>query len=609
MNLQKLIFGLGCIVVISSCTKSNSEYDPNYNPQLGITFPDGFNWSTTKTVKTVVNVSDAYNGKFYYNVKIYAESPTETSKPIAYGVANINEPFVRNITIPASTSKVYIVESLRNYNGTEDVISTKEVSVSDLANVTLTRSAVTRGGDNSLGNTLDYFTDINGSDNWTEITTTDGSELKLNESVNYVVKKNANFTISAQSMNHNIVYVKPGVHVTIDQRNLGNQVSIGTDSKLYNDGCITVIGDASTFSIKNGAGFYNNGTLISPNVDMTGNYGSIILCNNNFIKTGKLDISGGIITMNTGAWIDADNIVMDQGQPGLISLTDNATNISGSNYSALITVKNITENSNGVTITGNSNAKLLVECPTQPIPLDANADYTTDASSLINIPSSDCSDGFGINITGYAGTTYAMEDQFPAKGDFDLNDVVVKIYPSVTVKKNTEGTITSVTFNGKLLAVGGIVKSAGYVELYDDNGNKIGTKQLFDDAHQKMGVTGNDFINTVANADTVPPADIIATFDSISGITNFDPAKNMKFYITANGGSPIYCAEDGGINPSNKQIIGGIRIFNYNFRYPLETVDITKAYNEDGHQISTWIESNTTKNTDWYKYPTSGKVY
>ena len=93
--------------------------------------------------------------------------------------------------------------------------------------------------------------------------------------------------------------MKPNVHVTIDQRNSENQVSVGTDSKLYNDGCITVIGDGSTFSIKNDAGFYNNGTLISPNVDMMGNYGNIILCNNNFIKTGKLDISGGIIKMST----------------------------------------------------------------------------------------------------------------------------------------------------------------------------------------------------------------------------------------------------------------------------------------------------------------------
>src|SRR5574344_2880189 len=163
MKLYKLFFCLGCVLAISSCTKSNSEYDHNYNPQLGITIPEGFNWSTTKTVKTVINVTDAYNGKFYYNVNIYSESPTSTSMPIASGVANINEPFVRNITIPASASKVYIVESLRNYNGTEDVISTKEGSVSDLANVTLTRSAVTRAA-GKQGNTLDYFTDINGND-------------------------------------------------------------------------------------------------------------------------------------------------------------------------------------------------------------------------------------------------------------------------------------------------------------------------------------------------------------------------------------------------------------------------------------------------------------
>ena len=69
MGLRKFMFGLGCILAISSCTKSVSEYDPNFNPQLGISIPDGFNWSTTKTVKTVINVSDAYNGKFYMTVR------------------------------------------------------------------------------------------------------------------------------------------------------------------------------------------------------------------------------------------------------------------------------------------------------------------------------------------------------------------------------------------------------------------------------------------------------------------------------------------------------------------------------------------------------------
>src|SRR5574344_858694 len=149
MKANKLLLGIGCMLTIFSCSKTEDMYNPNYNQELGIQVPDGFNWATTKTVKAVINVNDQYNGKFYYDVNIYSESPTSTSKPLAFGRANIKEPFMQDITIPASLTKVYITESLTYADGTVDLFDTKEVAVSDLGSVAFTR-AMTRGNCNNV---------------------------------------------------------------------------------------------------------------------------------------------------------------------------------------------------------------------------------------------------------------------------------------------------------------------------------------------------------------------------------------------------------------------------------------------------------------------------
>jgi hypothetical protein len=122
-----LLGGIMCLALLTtSCTNKDEVYDPNFNQELGITIPEGFTWATTKTVKTVINVNDQYNGKFYYDVSIYGENPASSTKPFIQGKANVNEPFMEDVTIPASLQKVYITESLRYPNGTVGLIDTKE---------------------------------------------------------------------------------------------------------------------------------------------------------------------------------------------------------------------------------------------------------------------------------------------------------------------------------------------------------------------------------------------------------------------------------------------------------------------------------------------------
>lgn len=615
-----LLGGIMCLALLTtSCANKDEVYDPNFNQELGITIPEGFTWATTKTVKTVINVNDQYNGKFYYDVSIYSENPTSSTKPLIQGKANVNEPFMEDVTIPASLQKVYITESLRYPNGTVGIIDTKEVSVSELSNVSFTRAASTRGNGNGNGNgkgnggseSLTYESIKSQYTGWTEITSTDPNyEIQMaNGGHYYIDNPNVTFTLKAQNENGNansefILYIAKGAHVVINQRNNGNDVSVGTGVEIVNDGCLTIDGVEKTFSVKNEGVFINNGSLKCNIVDFQSKTGEIYLGSAGIINAKtKVDIAGGTITMATGAWINTPSITLGNGQSGVIKLADDAVDVAGSQYAALITTSSITtQGSATISIEGNDKAKLLVECPTEPIALGCNAEYSKNAIEQITTPTCACLDGYGITTTTSSDVIYALEDQYPNAGDFDVNDVVVSLNGSL-VKTNTASSTTySVKVSGKLLAVGGTLSSAGYVELIDGSGNVVASaKLLFDDAHQKMG--GSGFINTEAGKTKVTAADLSAIFDNVN-LTSFDTATNLRFFIKANGGTPIYVADQGG-SKAGSQIIGGIRIFGYDFKYPLEQVNITQAY----PNIKNWISSNLKENTDWYKYPTSGKVY
>src|SRR5690606_34097412 len=67
-----------------------------------IVIPEGFNWSTMRTVDLNVEVDDQYNGKYLYTVELYGTHPffDEKAAMLGKGVAKKGNNFVFSPTVP-----------------------------------------------------------------------------------------------------------------------------------------------------------------------------------------------------------------------------------------------------------------------------------------------------------------------------------------------------------------------------------------------------------------------------------------------------------------------------------------------------------------------------
>ena len=169
--------------------------------------------------------------------------------------------------------------------------------------------------------------------------------------------------------------------------------------------------------------------------------------------------------------------------------------------------------------------------------------------------------------------TFCFEDR--ELGDYDLNDVVIK---ATRINKTTvEYSIVACGAHDKL-------------QIKNINGTTInGDKEV----HSLFGVPTSTFINTVKGEQV---------YDAVTERITVD--KNFSFLNEAT--QPyIYNVSTGkDIKVSKKgEDPHGIMI-PYDFKYPWEKTCIKNAYG----RFNEWGESRVNS-TDWYKYPTQGKVY
>lgn len=98
------------VLCLTSCTKNSEDiFDTEFNKELNLKIPEGFDWSLTRSVDAVVEAVDDYNGKFNYNIRIYDEDPSinTQAKPIASGFASKDKPFAQNYNFPDSSEIIY----------------------------------------------------------------------------------------------------------------------------------------------------------------------------------------------------------------------------------------------------------------------------------------------------------------------------------------------------------------------------------------------------------------------------------------------------------------------------------------------------------------------
>jgi len=310
---------------------------------------------------------------------------------------------------------------------------------------------------------------------------------------------------------------------------------------------------------------------------------------------------------------------------------------------------------------------------------DNSVRWSKTSASVTTIPSGNCNGGgnvvlppdvtpvnpvFPISVPLSTNYTLLFEDQWPAIGDYDMNDLVLGL--SVGYLQNSENKVTGITIESDLLAVGARKRIAAAVQFdnlipsavssvnYTDksmvlnkifplnsNGCESGQDKavipFFDDAHSVLipGITQNTIkmINTYLSDEKVSSKKNIITINlnqpvdlSIVGIMK------MNFFIVSNGNEKSEKRTEvhlSGYSPTNKNdwtklgrgydnsingvyyttpgnMIWGLLV-PFKFSYPVEQVNITQAY----PQFAGWCTSGGLNYTNWYANPneTGGLIY
>lgn len=283
---------------------------------------------------------------------------------------------------------------------------------------------------------------------------------------------------------------------------------------------------------------------------------------------------------------------------------------------------------------------------------------------------SDCSDGISKDnptpVTDTTlGYTFCYEDNYPAPGDYDFNDVAISVFPSTNNNKMTlkvtldavgaakqsagairlagikASDITSITKSGstkeQYTGLNTIFINSIYITDVQNNrltgrssvGNDV-VIPLFNDSHSTIsGSMNRYFYNTVVGGQTAVP-------DTVTySITFKDAATASKLVVDSLDAFILYdynsakwevhtfpfkgCKVLYDRNEASSSTYPWAVVVPKPFYYPVEfqpiTVKITDssatdtgAYSTTGHSFAGWAADKTT-NLDWYKYPIITKVY
>jgi LruC domain-containing protein len=243
--------------------------------------------------------------------------------------------------------------------------------------------------------------------------------------------------------------------------------------------------------------------------------------------------------------------------------------------------------------------------------------------------------------------TLAFEDLWPAKGDYDFNDLVIDYQFEVT--SNINNYVEEVTGTFKIRAIGASFENgfgfqlasvitpsdltvAGYslsenIITLNGNGTEAGqsvpTIIVFDNAYNEMPHPGGGLgVNTEESAPYVDPVTLIITIEFASNkytvnqldIGNFNPF----IFIDKNRGAEVHLPDRAPTALADQNLFGtleddsdpesgkyyktvnnlpwAINIYD-TFEYPIEKQQIVWAY----LKFAVWAESDGVSFTDWYK--------
>ncbi len=502
----------------------------------------------------------------------------------------------------------------------------------------------------------------------------DGSAVTLQKESNvYVLNggviKNKSGIRSLTLIGNSQVIVQAGGSFGVGDAGTGFTFSqVTNSSRIINEGTMKV----NAISMNSSSSLYNSGTLTCTVLKTENKTNAIVnthyleaesislnnasVANDCMMKVGTFTVvSNGEVMLAPGAYAEVDKLTaaglklrMDQqsmwkGEKATFSGQQSVIEGTGADY-ALFNVDAITVTGWNVLIY-NKRVEVEFKSHSRPGPSDklftlSNGAAFADGQASVHIPGSDCNgnggndyDGEGEGDTDDSYTeestvahTYLFEDNWPLKGDYDLNDVVISVeIRNITQGKKTKGA----RIEANLLAAGG-TKTLGAGFQLDgipasavsgsESGQEYAVVPLFTNAHAELGAPAGKAVNTV-NLD-YPAKQIVKEITFATAQTGAVNANNFNLFILLDGSfdgkarNEVHLPGFEGTKLANvnekstrKYVdvetgwMWGLAIPQFeNITYPKESMPINETY----EGFTEWVSGNDTPG--WYLHPITNKV-
>jgi LruC domain-containing protein len=438
-----------------------------------------------------------------------------------------------------------------------------------------------------------------------------------------------------------------GIFTNNGTMNISGSFQDGTSAVATNNATMTVGGN---FQPNSNSAFVNNCTLtVSGNYNQSSgvkNYNLITVTGTTTINaSNELGLYNGAM-VKTGGLI-VDGTINGYGSTSLVEITGSTTiRNQGSvinNVQVYSTSQTLDATSAGKITTGatQGNSVYIAQSGCNSVGNGSPAVKDSDGDGVAdNLDAYPNDPARAYNVTGAKGTV-AYEDQWPSKGDFDMNDMVMSY--SYTLVTSATNVVVSVSGTYTLYATGGTLSNGFGIEfpvssslvsgLAVTSGGSAVSNPTFESGQSKaVVILFYNMRNEMANWNTMPgltitpPKVYTVAFNIANGptISTFGQDEYNPFLfnygrareVHVMGKTPTALADQTlfGTADDNTSVSASryyvtktglpyaINLPIVPFSYPIEGVDITKVY----LHLGDWATSNGSLYTDWYSNTATG---
>lgn len=471
------------------------------------------------------------------------------------------------------------------------------------------------------------------------------------------------------------------------------EIILAGNSHLVNQQKVNVTGTTTINS--NTASWMNDGEWTTEQMTTLA-WNNFILNKCKLIVKQRLNLNETKLTIDAGAFVKCqrlfmNNTLIQMGAKSLFVVTEQAEynyQTSSRGYKGTGTERALVKVKKTIATNPNSNdmihyaGNLQIVCDDHPNAkvdpwntrwtLTGGAEWASESNYSVAIAKSDCNEGssnqpapptnpdFPIIVESSTKYSLMFEDQWPLYGDYDMNDIVMRMQGS-KMEIDTQNTTKRFSFTLTLQAVGATRLIAAAIMLdkvpasaiesveyggnvgrpttFKTTGSGIESDQemtvipLFDDAHQLMEKSTREFINTLSASNNnignseLPEMKVTINLKQKMPESNFNINHLNYFIITDNkrenrkeihmaGYLPsqraittLFGGNDDGSSEENyyvskENLAWGI-IVPQQFKWPLEFHNIKDVYDK----FESWVTSGGAENNRWWNDFDTNKVF